>query len=102
MIPKRVNKSQNQKFYKIIQEILIAKSCGEKDMSEITQRFGKPTTYGSTYHPKDMIVFESRIEAELYVLAQDTCHRLTGRYMPMEELVHLLVAYFVGVTAICI
>jgi hypothetical protein len=97
MIPKRINQNKNQVFYKIIQEILIAKSSGEKDMTEITQKFGKPPNYGSTYHPKDMVVFESQIEAELYVLAQETCHRLTGRYWPMEELVHLLVAYFVGV-----
>jgi len=97
MIPKRINKNKNQEFFKILQEIIIARSSGESDLSEITQKFGKPPTYGSTYSPKDMVTVESEVEAELYVLAQETCHRLTGRYMPMDELIHLLISYFVGV-----
>jgi len=95
MIPKRVNKTNNQIFHKILIEILIAKINGQNDVSDVAQFYGKPPTYGSTYDPKDLIIAETEIEPELYIQAQEICHQMTGRYWPMAELLHFLTAYFI-------
>lgn len=96
MIPKRVNKSNNQIFHKILIEILIAKINGEKDVSHVSKFYGKPPTYGSNYDPKDLIHSETQIEPELYIQAQEICKKMTGRYWSMDELLYLLVSCFVG------
>jgi hypothetical protein len=39
------------------------------------------------------------VEPELYIQLQDTAKRITGEYIPMDELIHMLLTYFVYVYA---
>jgi len=36
-----------------------------------------------------------RIEPEMYLLIQETCKKITGNLLPMDELIHLLLSYFI-------
>lgn len=46
---------------------------------------------------KNGFLLSCRVPPELYLIIQDTCKKITGNYMAMDELIHLLLTYFVHV-----
>jgi hypothetical protein len=41
------------------------------------------------------MLLSTEVEPEVYILAQETAKKITGNYIPMEQLLHLLLVTFI-------
>ena len=59
----------------------------------IRTTINKPENYFNT-NIKNGFLLTCNVEPELYLKIQDTAKKITGDYLPMDELIHLLLTYF--------
>ena len=85
-------------FIRQFQEIMIAKltkSLTKKEIKTlITHKFKRPV-HSIRVDPKNLILLSTEVEPEIYILAQETAKKVTGYYVPMEDLLHLLLTSFI-------
>ena len=102
MRTKTINKfNQDPDKYPYIrqfQEIMIAKLTRDLTSKElktlINYKFKRPV--GSIkVNPEKLIILTTEVEPEIYILVQETAKKVTGDYLPMEQLLHLLLTTFI-------
>lgn len=85
-------------FIKQFQEIMIGKLTGDLTRKEIktliTHKFKRPLS-SIKVDSKDLILLSTEVESEIYLLTQETAKKVTGHYLPMEQLIHLLIVTFI-------
>ena len=85
-------------FIKQFQEIMIAKITGDLTKKEIktliNSKFKRPLNSISV-NPKNLLLLSTEVEPEIYIMAQETAKKVTGNYIPMEQLLHLLLTTFI-------
>ena len=59
----------------------------------IKTTINQPGNYFNT-NIKNGFLLTCNVEPELYLKIQDTAKKITGNYLPMDELIHLLLTYF--------
>ena len=85
-------------FLRQFQEIMIAKLTGDLTKKGIKtlieSKFKRPLSSIKVDH-KNLLILSTEVEPEIYILAQETAKKVTGNYIPMEELLHLLLTTFI-------
>jgi hypothetical protein len=95
----RFNQDPNKgPFINQFQEIMIAKLTGDLTKKEIKtlieSKFMRPLDSISV-NPKNLLLLSTEVEPEIYILAQETAKKVTGDYIPMGQLLHLLLITFI-------
>ena len=85
-------------FIKQFQEIMIGKLTGDLTKSDIrkliTSKFKRPLSSINT-DLENLLLLTTHVEPEIYILAQETAKKVTGNYIAMDELLHLLLTTFI-------
>lgn len=85
-------------FIKQFQELMIGKLTGDlkrKDIRDLYTGKFKRAVDSIKVNPKDLLLLSTEVEPEVYILAQETAKKVTGNYLPMEQLLHLLLVTFI-------
>ena len=85
-------------FIKQFQEIMIAKLTGDLTNKQIKKlilcKFKRPLS-SIKINPKDLLLLTTQVEPEIYLLAQETAKKVTGNYISIEQLLHILLTAFI-------
>ena len=85
-------------FIRQFQEIMIGKLTGDLTRKQvrdlIRNKFKRPLS-SIKIDSKNLIILTTEVEPEIYILAQETAKKVTGDYLPMEQLLHLLLTTFI-------
>jgi hypothetical protein len=85
-------------FIKQFQEIMIAKLTGDLTSKQIKNlilcKFKRPLSSIKINH-KELMLLTTQVEPEIYLLAQETAKKVTGNYVSIEQLLHLLLTAFI-------
>ncbi len=95
----RFNQDPNEgPLIRQFQEIMIAKLSGDLTKKEIKtlieSKFKRPLDSISV-NPKNLLLLSTEVEPEIYILVQETAKKVTGDYIPIEQLLHLLLTTFI-------
>lgn len=85
-------------FLDQFQELMIGRLTGDlkrEDIIRLFKRKFKRAVDSIKTNPKNLLLLSTEVEPEVYILAQETAKKVTGKFMPMEELLHLLLITFV-------
>ena len=64
------------------------------NVKRIVRKIGKRPSKSFNTKITDGFLLSCRIEPELYLKIQDAVKKVTGKYIPMDELIHHLLTYF--------
>jgi len=85
-------------FIKDFQNIMMNKLCRmltNKDIKTLLKsQCNRPMSSINT-NPKNLLLLTVEAEPEIYIMAQDTAKKVTGNYIPMDQLLHLLLTCFI-------
>jgi hypothetical protein len=85
-------------FIRQFQEIMIAKLTGDLTRKQIRElvlnKFKRPLN-SIKVNPKDLLLLSVEVEPEIYILVQETTKKITGNYISIEQLLHLLLTSFI-------
>jgi hypothetical protein len=102
MRPKVINRFNQDPdrfpFLDQFQEIMIGRLTGDLKKEDIIKLFRKKYkkyVVSIKTNPKELLLLSTEVEPEIYILAQETAKKVTGKFMPMEELLHLLLVTFI-------
>jgi len=95
----RFNEDPNKlPFIKDFQNIMINKLSqiltNKEIKTLIKAQCNRPISSINT-DPKNLLLLTVDVEPEIYILAQETAKKVTGDYLPMEQLLHLLLTCFI-------
>jgi hypothetical protein len=85
-------------FTEQFQELMIGKLTGDlkrKDIRRLYKGKFKRAVDSIKVNHKDLLLLSTEVEPEIYILAQETAKKVTGKYISMEELLHLLLITFI-------
>jgi len=102
MRPKQINRFNQDPdrfpFLEQFQELMIGKLTGDlkrKDIKKLFKSKYRRAVDSIKVNPKELLLLSTEVEPEVYILAQETAKKVTGKLMPMEELLHLLLLTFI-------
>lgn len=85
-------------FIEQFQELMIGKLTRDltrKDIRKLYKGKFKRAVDSIKVNHKDLLLLSTEVEPEIYILAQETAKKVTGKYIPMEQLLHLLLITFI-------
>lgn len=85
-------------FLAQFQELMLGALCRDltkKDITNVYKNKFKRGMYSISIDPAKLLLLSTEVEPEIYILAQETAKKVTGNYLPMEQLLHLLLLTFI-------
>jgi len=85
-------------FIEQFQELMIGKLTGDlkrRDIRKLYKGKFKRTVDSIRLNHKDLLLLSTEVEPEIYILTQETAKKVTGKYVSVEELLHLLLITFI-------
>ena len=87
-------------FLEIFQKVMIERLLLNKDkkyhpenVKRIIEKMGRDAKYMNTDISNGFIL-STNVDAEFYILLQETIKEVTGNYMPMDAFIHILLTWF--------
>ena len=102
MRPKIINRFNQDPdrfpFLDQFQQLLLGRLTGDlkiKDIKKLYKCKFRRAMDSIKVDYKDLLLLSTEVEPEIYILAQETAKKVTGNYLPMEQLLHLLLITFI-------